>query len=354
MASKMRDINTLIAAGINPKNGLPYKCDDNDCQLKESIKQALSIYDKQDAINRYKWYNLPSGLTEELVERILYYRGQGMFFFSDVDSKFYFLPYCLDGTIDIYGRFKRTKALTFNGSVEEQRETIFSRDVVYTFDDIKPDSFINGCVLLSDYSKGISQTNIPRSTIQNNIINSMAEAYPFARTSLIANCGVKGMRVNDPDQAAQVDLASKSATKAALDGRPWIPIVGNIDFQDLTTNGSLNIGDYLTYIQSLDNLRLSLLGINNGGLFEKKAQVLSDEFGLNQSTSSIIYQDGLKLRQDFCTLVNAIWGIGIWCEASETMAGDTNLDGQVNDRKEFNNGGEQNDKPIKQSMDEDV
>ena len=182
----------------------------------------------------------------------------------------------------------------------------------------------------------------------------MAEAYPFARTSLIANSGVKGMRVNDPDQAAQVDLASKSVTKAALDGKPWIPIVGNIDFQDLTANGSLNIGDYLTYIQSLDNLRLSLLGINNGGLFEKKAQVLSDEFGLNQSTSSIIYQDGLKLRQDFCTLVNAIWGIGIWCEASETMAGDTNLDGQVNDRKEFNNGGAQDDKSIKQSMDEDV
>ena len=46
----MRDINTLIAAGINPKNGLPYKCDDNDCQLKESIKQALSIYDKQGKI----------------------------------------------------------------------------------------------------------------------------------------------------------------------------------------------------------------------------------------------------------------------------------------------------------------
>lgn len=353
MASKMRDINTLIAAGIDPKTGLPLKLGANTCNLKESIKNALSIYDKQDAINRYKWYNLPSGLTEELVERILYYRGQGMFFYSDTDSKFYFLPYCLDGTIDIYGRFKRTKALTFNGSIEEQKETIFSRDVVYTFEDIAPDSFINGCVLLSDYSKGISQTNISRSAINSGIIDSMAEAYPFARTSLIANSGVKGMRVNDPDQGAQVSLASKSVTNAALTGEPWIPVVGNIEFQDLTANGNLNVGDYLTYIQSLDNLRLSLLGINNGGLFEKKTQVLSDEFGLNQSASSIIYQDGLKLRQEFCILVNSIWGLGIWCEPSETMAGDTNLDGQVNDRKNPQEV-QQNDKSIESSMDENV
>ena len=43
---------------------------------------------------------------------------------------------------------------------------------------------------------------------------------------------------------------------------------------------------------------------------------------------SRVYQDGLTIRQNFCDIVNAIWGLGIWVETSESVVGDVNMDGK--------------------------
>ena len=105
MAAKMTDVNLIIQAGINPKNGLPIKAGSNPCSYKEDIKRFLRIIDEQDAVNRYKWYNLPCNLTSQELERMLYYKGQLAFFYMEDLDEFYFMPYALDGTIDFYGRF---------------------------------------------------------------------------------------------------------------------------------------------------------------------------------------------------------------------------------------------------------
>ena len=39
--------------------------------LNESILRSLRIVDEQDAVNSFRWYNLPEGLTGNLIERIL-------------------------------------------------------------------------------------------------------------------------------------------------------------------------------------------------------------------------------------------------------------------------------------------
>lgn len=88
-------------------------------------------------------------------------------------------------------------------------------------------------------------------------------------------------------------------------------------------------------MQSLDNLRLSGYGIDNGGLFEKKARELQSEADINGGPVGLVMQDGLSIRQNFCNIVNSIWGIGIWCEPAENIMGaDVNGDGLVYDRNE--------------------
>ena len=88
-------------------------------------------------------------------------------------------------------------------------------------------------------------------------------------------------------------------------------------------------------MQSLDNLRLSGYGIDNGGLFEKKAHELQTEADLNGGPVGLVLQDGLSIRQNFCNIVNSIWGIGIWCEPAENIIGaDINGDGVVYDRND--------------------
>ena len=147
------------------------------------------------------------------------------------------------------------------------------------------------------------------------------------------------MRVNDQDQAQQVELASKAITNAALTGNPWVPIVGNVEFQELTNGTPLKSAEYLQYFQALDNYRLSLYGLKNGGVFEKDGEyVNSTTAGNIQQNVGLIMQDGLNQRQRFCMLVNAIWGLGIWCEISETV---TNTDDDMNGNVEDNNSMEQ-------------
>lgn len=350
MANKpyIANLEPIIAAGIDPKTGLPVKIA-GDCKeaLKPNIKKLLRIVDEQDAVNRYTWYNLPSGLNGQLIERILYYKGQAMFFYDKTLDKFFFLPYALDGSIDIYGQFTGVRPLPFNGSTEVKKDgklnpvakyiTSLVREPLYdiVLDELDPNILDTKCVLLSDYSKQISQTNIPRQQLNDPLLDVMADCIPFLRTALLNGTGVAGMRVNSQDEYMNVKLASTAIDNAALNGEKYVPIVGTVEFQDLTSGQVAKAEEYLLSMQSLDNFRLGLYGLDNGGLFQKKAHMLEAEQTTNAGTSGLIYQDGLTLRQRFCDIVNSFTGLGIWCESSEPAIGlDKNMDGEITDEQD--------------------
>lgn len=276
---------------------------------------------------------------------MLYYRGQLAFFYMESINKFFCLPYALCGNIDVYGRYQKITPLPFTGSsmasaTDAKKEkpwiTGLEKTPIYDVLEADPlDSFLNGCVLLSDYTKQLSEIPIPRQQLQDPILNAMSEAFPMARTSLIANCGVRGMRVQNETDAENVDGATIAIQSAALTGRPFVPIVGSCEFQSLTDGTALKSEEYLLYMQALDNYRLSLYGLESGGLFQKKSHMLEGEQEMNAGRAKLTYQDGLTIRQRFCDIVNAIWGLGIWCDASEcVLAMDTDGDGKAVDEKE--------------------
>ncbi len=330
--AKIIDISTLIEAGIDPKTGLPIKLTDiDDGNLLVAYTQILKEMDRQDFINKGTWYNLPGDLTGELIERILYYRGQGAFFYMKENDRFYFLPYALAGDIDVYGRYKQITPVAFGG-VNEDKIWIpgLKKNVVLDITKLDYKDFDDACVLLKDRSEGLSQRIIDRSTLNDPLIQSMAEILPMCRTNLLANSGIKGMKVNNEGEAQNVKMASRAITKAARSGSPWIPIVGMADFQDLTTNGGLSTEDYLSYFQSLDNLRMKTHGFESGGIFEKKSHMLQDEQAMNSGRSSRILDDTVKARQDFCTTCNILWGLEMWYEpADSSVNADQNMDGTL-------------------------
>lgn len=345
----MYDPSLLIQAGINPKTGLPLKISDQVCGSKMSIKESLRIVDRQDAINCFTWYNLPEGLTPQIIERILYFKGQGMFFYMKDVDKFLFLPYALDGTIDCYGRYNTVTPLPFNGTAsasEDGKEkpwiTGLTRDVVYSVElpedyisetgEIKVNDILktqeNSCVILKDFSEGIPQTNPRRCDLQEPILDTMSDMIPFMRTALLNATGVQGMRVNNQPEAIQVELASENINDAALKGKKWVPITAGIELQELTAGSVGKAEEFMLALQSLDNFRLSLYGLDNGGLFQKKSHMLQEEQEVNQGNVGLILRDRLNQRQQFCSIVNSIWGLGIWCDISETVIGvDTDGDG---------------------------
>lgn len=338
----MTDTETLIAAGFDPKTGLPYRFTaSSKADLKPNLRRLLRITDEQDAINRYTWYNLPKGLSAHLIERILYYKGQGAFFYMPTNETFYFLPYTLSGNLDVYGRFTGITPLPFNGTTgadkDKQKPWIDGLERTPIYDIILPEDLTikdleTSCVLLHDYSQQISQTNIPRQQLQDPLLDVMADCIPFMRTSLLNSTGVTGIRVNGQEGAANVMAASRALDCAALTGEKYIPIVDAIDMQDLSGSNVATSEQFLLAMQSLDNLRLSMYGLENGGLFQKKSHMLEAEQRMNTGNIGLIMQDGLHNRQEFCDIINSIWGLGIWCEVSETVSGaDRDLDGELSD-----------------------
>lgn len=346
------DPNIYYAMGINPKTKLPLRAD-NPCELKSNIKRQLRIVDEQDAVNRFVWYNLPEGLNGRLMQRILYYKGQAMMFM--LKDKFYFLPYALDGSIDVYGRFTGVTPLPFNGTSNDGKpDNPWIQGLTFTpvYDAQLPEDFMDksaeeirdflehSCVLFKDYTEQYSQTNTPRQILNDSILDIMSDCFPFMRTALLNSTGVTGMRVNTENESANVYAANDAIARAALEGRPNIPIVGGLDFQDLTHGNVAKAEEYLLAMQSLDNYRLSLYGLDNGGLFQKKSHMLEAEQEMNTGNVGLVLKDSLTYLQESCTIANSIWGTNMWVDVSETVIGmDVTGDGVAGDneagQKEF-------------------
>lgn len=335
-------LDVFYQAGINPKTGLPLKFGGNKCALKEDIKKFLRLVDEQDAVNRYVWYNLPANITSQELERMLYYKGQLCLFYDKDLEEFYFMPYALDGTIDFYGRYNTIHPVPMTSGTDDkgskaQAQYLAEKKLKCVYgmklpEDIEGDDLSKYCVLLHDYTKQLAQTIIPRVNVNDPILDTMAECIPFMRTCLISGSGIKGVRVNDADQADSVNDASRGLLDAALTGKPWIAMLGNVEFQELTDGSTLKAEEYMLAMQSLDNLRLSGYGIDNGGLFEKKAHELQSEADINGGPVGLVLQDGLSIRQNFCNIVNSIWNIGIWCEPAQNIMGqDNDGDGAIDE-----------------------
>lgn len=309
--------------------------------LNASVLSSLRVLDEQNALSRYTWYNLPKGLNANLVERILYYRGRGMLFYMESNNTFYFLPFALSGGLDVYGRYTGTTPLPFNGNADPKKDKAWIQGLVkipeYDIvlpEDLTLEKFYDSCVVLNDYSQQLSQTIIPRQQLQEPLLQVMSEIIPFCRTNMMNSTGIEGVYVQTQDEAASVLQASQAINQAAINGEKWVPISSTLEPKSLTSTPGARPEEYLMALQSLDNYRLSLHGLASGGLFQKGSHMLQAEQDMNMGRSKSVLDDGLYLRQEFCDIVNSIWGLGIWCEISESALGiDRDQNGEISKSK---------------------
>ena len=312
------DIDTLIQAGINPKTGLPMKFGNRRCTTKEDIKKLIRKNDEQIFCNRYVWYNLPCNITSQELERMLYYKGQLAFFYLKDLDQFYFMPYALDGTIDFYGRYNTIHPVPMTsgtddkaGKAQAQYLSNIKLNCVYGIklpEELKESDLTDSAVLLHDYTKQLSQTIITTQQLNEAIIDIEAEIMPYLRTALLMGTGTKGMRVPDADAANEVFEASKALIDSALSATPYAPMISNLEFQELTDGTLTKSEDYLQAMQAIDNFRLGLHGVPNGGLFDKSQYVNNEQTNMNLGGAdvSLTLMDGLSIRQNFCNIVNSI------------------------------------------------
>lgn len=342
-------IDLYMNAGFNPKTGKPYRGIGGEPEkgFKDGNVKLLSVIDEQQAINSIVWNDLPKGLNGNLIERILYYKGQGMLFYMEELDQYFFLPYALNGTIDVYGRFVRVTPLPFHGTTllsDEKGEKNVKpwidglyRNVVYEKESMEAFTKNTVCVLLHDFSPSISQTNVSRETLNKPLIDLESDLIPFMRTALLNSTGISGMRVSSEDESSNVRAASKRINTAALTGDKFVAVVGQLDFQELTGNNAIDSSQFLLCMQAIDNYRLQMHGLDSGGLFQKQAHMLESENAMNASRSSLVMADRLLQRKKFCDRVNAVFGLNISVEISPSAKGIMDYNSTLTSEIDFEN-----------------
>lgn len=345
---KLPNVAELIQAGINPVTGLPLKAGGNgdNSNIKGDVTRLVRIMDEQDAITRYTWFNIPADLSSQEIERMLYYRGSLCFF--TLEDKFYFMPYALDGFLDFYGRYKTIHPVPFNDTAKETKRYLstIKRDVKYGImmeEDVKPEDLEKLTVILNDYTPQMAYSSIiPRQILNDPICAFESDCLAYMNTAMMTSTGVKGVRVADEDSKADVQEGASSVSRCAKSGQPWVPIMGTLDFQDFGDGATYKSEDYLIGMQAIDNFRKYTYGLNSGGLIDKNAYVNESQVEASKGSTSPL-TDGLLIRQNFCNIVNSIWGLGIWCEISETASqadkdGDMLADDSAQDTGGHDNG----------------
>lgn len=354
MGSQMYDGRLALKAGMREK--IKYVNENTAVitaysQRREDFKRAFRIMDEQDACNRYHWYNIPAELSSQDIERMLYYKGQVCFFYFKELKKFYFMPYALDGSIDFYGRYNSVHPVPYSSGTEPEEGTAEAKlyknqkallsqiklqckyDVVEE-GELTLDEIMSSTVLLHDYVKQRAENIIPRAVINEVILSEMADTIAYFDTALLTSSGVAGYRVESGSAKKEIENMSNAIYQGAINRSPYVALIGQVDFQDLAIGAKYNVQEYLMAFQGLDNLRLSTYGIANGGVYEKQAHILESEMQINNSSVYSPLEDGLKIRQRFCNIVNSLFGTSIWCEPSEAaLKTDLNGDGVEYDRE---------------------
>lgn len=337
------NVEPYIQAGVDLNTGLPKKFTQTlDCALKDNIKKIIRVVDEQDAVNKGTWYNLPVNMSSQDLERLLYYKYSLIFFYYKELDEFYFMPYALDGGLDFYNRYKTVHPIPLND--DKTKKALLSTkklNVVYApVMDMDEEDFYNSCVILQDYTPQFSENGISRQQLNEPLIDLESTCLPYLKTNLSTSSGVRGVRVNDADTANDVIEGGKSIDACAVAGVPFVPIVGGIDFQELTNGVVSKTNDYLLAMQSIDNLRLSTHGLQNGGLFEKQGTILQSESDMNSAMSNLVLDDCVKRRQNFCNICNSIWGTSMWYEPNEKAdMQDRNLDGRLGEENTVDKSG---------------
>lgn len=350
------NIEAIEAMGINPITGLPFKMGSSGrSPLKANIIKQLRLDDEACFVNRFHWYNLPRGLDSQDLERMLYYKGQICVFWNKELNKFFATPFGLEGPIDYMGRPTLVHPVPFvDGNTQNNKGNV--TDLSSWFSTLKlkvlwdiplieeliedPSMMEKCCVIIQDRTPQLSQTILPRQTVNEGIIDVEAQCIPFLATSLLSSTGVRGMRVNNEDESFQVIEASKSINDAALNQEQFVAMVGSQDFQDFTGGSVAKAEEFLLAMQSLDNFRLGALGLDNGGIFQKKAHELQAEAAMAGSSASLILNDCLVQRQKRAEIMNILWGIPVSVDISENIIKkDMDGDGYAvqNDDNSFNN-----------------
>ena len=343
----MFDTSSFLTAGVTPsKKVLKYgnAIDQNGNTITpnpikynldyDSLFAIMREQNMVETLERYMWTNVPFGLTQDLIERLLFFRGKGIFYFNDKVDKFQFLPFALNGNIDEYGRYMKCNTLPFTGMDEvpkngkaKKLQPVVYEDLEIVYDIPYNEEMVKSArkrktvgIVLNDNSLAISQQPIIRSNYVKPVLHMMATLMQIINTAMYGNADHNLIQVQNESELESINQQINAINFDILKGRRFTPVVGELPILPIKTSNTANLEGLFGTFNSLTNFLKSITGVANAGVFDKKAHLLQEEQRLNGSNSDDIYYNGLRLRQEFCIMVQAYYGYPVWCESKRGMS----------------------------------
>lgn len=348
MGAKMFDLNALAQSGIPlsnemlkygnavDQNGVVVSANPLDYGLHyDELFAIMREQNYVETIERYMWTNVPFGLTPDLIERVLFFRGKGVLYFNDAVGKFQFLPFALNDTIDEYGRYTRCNTLPFIGvdevkkdpnskkrmvsAVMEDLELVYdlpyNEEMLRMIREKKPVG-----IVLNDNTLAISQQPIIRANYVKPVLHMMATLMNIINCAMFGAADHNVLAVENESELKSINQGIDAINKNILNGKRFTAITSPLKIEPLKTSNTADLEGLFNTFNSLSNFLKSITGVANPGVFDKKAHLLQEEQQLNGSNADDIYYNGLRQRQEFCMLVQAYYGYPIWCESKRAMS----------------------------------
>lgn len=300
----------------------------NAIEYKKSINSFLLTKELSSYVGRFKYENLPKGITPEIIETMLYYKGQLALF--KVGAKFYILPFVYTGTLNHYGVQEQIIPIPFNGTIENDKNVVSFAgtykailfDEAEDFDSDDLGEGIEGvAVILRERSSLMFGSTLPTIVLTDELRNKLAENVLLVRNNLILSHPIKYVSMDSQDKATSVGAQMAQMFNSILEGKLVQTVVGHLDFKEMSSNPpTIQVQQLWQNYSSLDALRLSGLGIVNNGTFEKRERILTDEIEGKQSESKLVLQDHLRQRQLWASLANKHFeGLNITVDLSDDL-----------------------------------
>lgn len=308
---------------------------------KAVISRVLAHKHMVETVERFVWKDLPKGLNQDLIERILYYRFKGALF--NFNDRYFFLPFTLKGTIDSYGRYMSITPVLFTGQwkVKDGKTTDdiafasnTSYDVVYELEEgvdeiesdleMEPDEEESKgkAVILTDSTLQVSQDYTPMEYLVRPFIEQLTDILVLVNIDLVSSAKHYVVVATDPEQKLSIEQEFADMDRRILGGKRITVVTSATQLTELTGGNSKDTARYFQSYQSIDNLRKDIIGQDNGGTFMKQEHTTELESTMNSNSGSAVLNNALRMRQEFCDLANETFGLNISVE----LAGTTRTD----------------------------
>lgn len=284
------------------------------------FKSTLQDLDGQQNTNKYIWKHrdssgeLVEGLTDYLpswlVEYMLYARGSLCGFMSG--GALYILPYAQQDGVNIYGMPNAVQPITFNGAMAGNTpQNNFGKQLnINNFGD--PNKKASACILYDRIPVWSANSSpISRAALNAELVDYQCEILGRVKNQLK---NIDKKVVFWVDSEAQKRQMENDIRDAYGRDDPFIVAVRGSQLDMRGNNTDTLQGDISNEVQSLfetwqsvNSIRCMCSGISNGGAFEKKERVITDEINTDSVQTTIVIDAGLKMRQLFLEQMRRIY-----------------------------------------------